>query len=82
MLEKVRQAKKNAEKQLAGATESDLSDSDQHSDSARRLNFANLTVSHISEDSSESIKTKKTEKKKRQKERRLANSRCESSQIS
>ena len=81
-LEKVRRAKKNAGKQIAGATESDQSDSDQHSDSVRRLNFGNLTVSHISEDSSETIKTKRDEKKKRQKERKLANSGFESSQIS
>jgi hypothetical protein len=74
-MEKARHAKKKAERQLAGATESDGTDSEDFTKTVTQLDFDKLTVSsQFSEDSSETLKLKKAEKKRRQRERKLAES--------
>ena len=63
-MHKARRAKKKAERQLAGATESDATDCEDLTKTVTQLDFDKLTVSsQLSKDSSETLRIKKAEKK-------------------
>ena len=81
-MEKARRAKKYAEKQLAGATDSDCTESELPVSSTVRNLSSQLFSSQNSDDSPETKKHKKAEKKKRQREKRLAEAGASSNLIS